>query len=527
MLLVKLIVTIVMLSIMFGLILTFSMLGLTSFGLFIRYKTLIMAFIEKLRYKPKRVYSLYDFEFMHGGAYINCEANSRESYLFAVKMGSGIKIDLQFSKDYVPFCFPDRYMSKLTGIPGKFNHKTSRELQKYYMERFEILPLNDALEIVSSQSPLILSISGNISKGNLKSLNNLLSKYSGIYYIEVSNIFSYLKLRTLPLYFNNVIFKYNVFRKKINMIANGMCDIKNPNVSPLEVIIAIEESLEIEKISDRLFNVFSKCSSRITPESSILTRPIVHRGIIDSTKYGEHEIPSMCETVRRGCVYEGDVTDYNGNIVWYHSDKFSGKVIKQPASAAEKIAIENAPTLEEGLKAIADMKDLKLHPAIIIDIKDAHTFNRNLEKKLLNICEKYNKKIEIYFSYYNPVIGVWLFKNYSEYRRIGVYNSLEGIKWLANPIRIAISAVLSSNNKSDAGNWNIGPKGNAIVFSKFVQKSSANVNLVYAPKNEEELAMFKPYFANWVVEDVANQQLWKNTFDYHDDGIITLKKIPV
>lgn len=494
------------------------------YGLYIKNKDKILNKLNKIRYIPKRISRIYEFKYMPGGLYLNSDKNSREAVKYAVQFRSDVQFDIQFSKDNVAFCFPNKYMLKLTGIPGKFSHITKRELKKYYMEKGEIIELKDALKIVSGEFTVLLSIQGNIRKRDIFSLSKLLNSYNGECFFEVTNIITYFKLRILSQFSKLVAFKYNLLRKKINFINNDICKIKNSEISSLEVILAIQDSLNVEEISERLFTVFSKSISRINQKSSLLNRPIVHRGIIDSTKYGEHEILGVCETLRRGCIFEGDITNYNGNLVWYHSDKFSSTVIKQAASVAEKNEVKTAATLEEMLYAIANLNDLKLHPAIIIDIKDARTLNRNLERKLLNTCEKYSDKIEMYFSYYNPMIGKWLSANYHDYRRIAVYNSLEGIKWLSNPIRVAISALLSNNNKSDAGNWNIGPNGNAIIFSKFVQKSSANVNLVYAPKNEDELAMFKPYFANWVVEDVANQDIWGNTFEYHDDGIITIKK---
>ncbi len=503
---------------------SFIMVTLIIYGFYVRYKSKIKMALDKLRYIPKKVSYIYKFEYFPGGAYFNCKKNSIEAFNYAVQLEGGFQIDLQFSLDNIAYCFPHRYMLKLTGIPGKFSHISSKNLKKHYMRRFEIVELKRILEVNFGKTPIIISISGNIRKEDIRYLLNLLKRYNGVYALEISNIFTYIRFKFKRQFSNIVIFKHNILRKKIEYIDNKYCEIINPEISSVEILLAIEDSLKLEKISERLFHVFSKCTSRINSSSSILNRPIVHRGIIDSSKYGEHEVESACETVRRGCIYEGDITRYKNKLVWYHSDKFSGIVIKQPSSVAEKIAIENAPTLEDTLEAISNLKDLKLHPAIIIDIKDARTFNRSLEKKLLESCEKYKDKIEIYFSYYNPMIGKWLFKNNNEYRRVAVYNSLEGIKWLTDPIRVAISAILSNDNKSDAGNWNIGPKGNAILFSKFVQKSSANVNFVYAPKNEAELDMFKVYFVNWVVEDVANQELWANTFDYHDDGIISLKK---
>lgn len=491
----------------------------------IKYKGRVTTFIDRFRYVPKRLAKLYEFEFLNGGFSFGCEKNSTSSYKYASKLEAGVIIPIQFSKDFVPFCFASRYMSRYTGVPGKFSHIRAKEVRKYYSKKIKISSLEESLNVIGENVPVLLKVNGILSVNNVFSLISVLSLNKCEFFIQTNSITTYLFLNFISATKGKIIYKYNFFRKGIKVLDDAFFD-DLVSIDPIDIVISIEESLSIENLTHRLSFIVRKCSSRVKEDDIIFTRPIVHRAIIDSGKYREHEIKAIKECWVRGCIPEVDIIYKDGELLLYHSDKFSGSIIRQPASAAEKVEVKNSPKLKDVLKLVDQMKNLKVPPAIVLDIKDAKPFNRTLQKELVYLCNKYSHKIQIYIFCYNPFVSIWLSKQARSnfYIRGALFNSLEGINAISDLVGIALSALLSNTNKADINVWNIGSKKWAIIFQKMLRNFQIKYGLVYAPKNQQEYEPYRKYFANCIAENVAIEELWNEVYDYDKKtGIITLK----
>ncbi len=122
----------------------------------------------------------------HGDKKIAPE-NSMKAFHNAVEKGYGIELDVQLSKDLVPVVFHDENLKRVCGADHYLNEYTYEELQQFtlYNSKEQIPKLEDVLELVSGQVPLIVEIK--CEDGNTTVCQyayELLQEYKGIYCVE-------------------------------------------------------------------------------------------------------------------------------------------------------------------------------------------------------------------------------------------------------------------------------------------------------------------------------------------------------
>ncbi len=491
------------------------------------YKAKVRNLIEKIRYKSNKSSEIYGYTFFNGGFHLTSPENTFEAYERAIqlKKNVGIKIDIQFSKDDIPFCFSYRYMSESLGLPGRIRNRYSYEIEKckLYNTKNKVTRLLAALKVIDNRVPIIVKFKGKITSRQLYIIEKIFTKYKCQFYVFASNFKLYNELNRIPIFKGKVFYSKNIFRKKIT-IENikpykKLSNIDHEKVSKIfDIAVSIEESNGFKDVIKKAWYIVNQYESRIKEDDPLMRMLIAHRALVNKM-FKEHSIESIIDCVKRNCMAEIDVTWYKGRPVCYHSDKLSGKVIKQQSSCAcEKLPIDEAVSFRNMLEAVNNEESY-----LILDIKDGHPRDRKLEKAMIQVIEEIEFKGKIYVQSFNPFVIRWFYKNYPDYKRGIVCNSLSKVIKTQWP-RITINAFLSSYGKPD---YIVYDFGNLFwIFSKLNATIGLPV-IVYPPKSESELTKYIGFFVNFIGENYINRKDWRHSIDYHKDGTLSRKqKIP-
>ena len=113
--------------------------------------------------------------------------NTISSYNRAVKYKIGIELDIRLLKDGTIICFHDDDMMRLLHMEGKIDNLTYDEL--CYLSKFQIPRLEDALNAINGNVPIIIQIKEKYRKNSLEiKLCKLLDNYKGNFAIESFHI---------------------------------------------------------------------------------------------------------------------------------------------------------------------------------------------------------------------------------------------------------------------------------------------------------------------------------------------------
>ncbi len=483
------------------------------------YKLKLKNFLDKFRYYPKKSGKIYDTQYISGGMQLNNDENTIDSYQRAIDIGMGILVPVRVTQDRVFFCFNDRYTDRILSTPGKFSNKTSNNIRKFKIldSKKRVLMLKEALKFINGRVPIILEIKEIIGKSDKLALYKIIEEYRkyGQVYILCPNLNNYFCIK--KFFPKLTFFKYNIFRKEIKILYDKKSSSITRAYDALKfknIVMALEEDKVFKNITDKFWYIINRYRTRIDENDKLLSIPIAHRAIVDK-RYKEHSVESIKQCIEYGCIAEIDVSWYDKSkeARCYHSDKFSSTIIGQPTSCAEKIQIENVPSLKSVLETI-NRKDAVL----ILDIKDAHYLDRKLEKAMIHELAEF--KGEVYIQSFNPFVVRWFFENYPKYKRGIVCNSLSNMKKVLPQVgRISLNAFLSSYGKPD---YIVYDFGNLFDIFSALNNTIGLPVLIYAPKSESELSKYKGYYYNFIGENYCNKKDWENTLKY-EDGKIKLK----
>ena len=112
--------------------------------------------------------------------------NSLGAFYNAMQEGYAIELDVQLIADGTVVVFHDTSLSRMTGQDGYTKNLTKNELPSYKLanSEFSIPTLEEVLELISGQVPLLIEIKNEGRVGELeKSTYELLKNYNGDYAI--------------------------------------------------------------------------------------------------------------------------------------------------------------------------------------------------------------------------------------------------------------------------------------------------------------------------------------------------------
>ena len=119
--------------------------------------------------------------------------NSLGAFVNAIENGYPIELDVQLISDGTVIVFHDYSLSRMTGKDGYTKNLTLAELKDYKLEKteFTIPTLNEVLNLVSGQVPLLIEIKNEGKVGELeKKLWEILKNYNGEYAVQSFNPYS-------------------------------------------------------------------------------------------------------------------------------------------------------------------------------------------------------------------------------------------------------------------------------------------------------------------------------------------------
>lgn len=461
---------------------------------------LLLVYALKFRFKFKKSLEIYDLIIAHRGLHINAPENTIKSYEEAIKRGISIEIDIRNLPDGNIVCIHDRYTKRLLGFPGKISNMSYEEIQRYkVLKSEESVPLlKDVLELVDSQVPILIEVKGTFDKEYRENFLKATEKYSGEMYFHVKNIVTYIRLK--KIYGDKVFFILNPFRKRFEFIkGKHYKKIVLPKLDDL--VFSVETTDTAKTVISKLWKISNKYETRTKKkEHWLFNTPIAHRGIC-SSNIPENSIESFAECVKKGVGIEADFVYYKGEVRCYHSDKASNK-LGQPSSCAAKISIEYSLTLKEFLETVQGKVP------VIFDIKDAHFFNRRLEKLLMEDLKSYEGNYVI--QSFNPRVVSWFQKKYPYIQRGQVGHSLRGLRnKVPNPILVAINFLLFYTGNPDYIMYDLDQ--NVHILPTFNNIIGLPV-LGYAPKSKSETYEYQKFFDNFVYEDLENNNAWGDYF---------------
>lgn len=141
---------------------------------------------RKAQFFSKKVYA-------HRGLFNNHKKipeNSLPAFKNAVKMGYGIELDVQLTKDKKVVVFHDNTLSRMCGIDMNVRDKTYDELcELCLLDTTHKIPLlKEVLKLVSGRVPLIIEIKLPLADTlTCEKVNQVLTSYTGVYCIESFN----------------------------------------------------------------------------------------------------------------------------------------------------------------------------------------------------------------------------------------------------------------------------------------------------------------------------------------------------
>lgn len=463
--------------------------------------TVMLVYLLEFRFKTKKSREVYDLIIAHRGLHIDAPENTIKSYNEAVKRGIVPEIDVRNLPDGNIICFHDRYTKRLLGFPGRVSNMSYEEITKYkVLKSDESVPLlSDVFKAVNGEVPILIEIKGTFNQEYKDNFLKALDGYNGDIYFHVKNIITYCRLN--KLYNGKVFFILNPFRKRFEFIkGKHYKKIVLPQLDDL--VFSVETTDTAKSVINKLWKISNRYETRAKKHDHwLFTTPIAHRGICTSA-IPENSIASIEECVKRNVGIESDFVYYNGEIRCYHSDKASNR-LGQPTSCASKISIEKSLTLKEFLKTV----DGKV--PVIFDIKDAHIFNRRLEKLLMKDLESYKGKYVI--QSFNPKVVSWFERRYPSIHRGQVGHSLRGLRnKVPNPILIAINFMLFYVGKPDYIMYDLDK--NVHILPTFNNIVGLPV-LGYAPKSKSETYEYQKFFDSFVYEDLENKEVWGDYFE--------------
>ena len=483
------------------------------------YKIKIKESFRKVGYYPKKSREIYKTIWVRGGAFNADFSNTLAGFDSVISAGKekrmGISTCVRLNKDGIFYCFGDRYTYRMLNTPGKFLNKTSEQLEMFTVcdTEEEVPKLIDALIRINGRVPVLIEAKGFLKQYQVNELYYLVSYYNGEIYFHCKNLLTYHKM--IKVFEKNVFWRLNILRRSFQFL-EGISYKKAGLPTNLDLSLAIEENENVQSLVFKIWYAVNRHKTRVKDDDSLLTKPIAHRGIVEKGD-PEHSINSIVKCVDVGVIPEFDVTFYSGELICYHSDKFSGKVIKQPSSCAEKLNISNSPRVKDILSAI-NREDA----IVILDIKDAHYSNRRLEKMLIKQIGEVKFKGTIYVQCFNPFVVRWFYRYHPEYKRGIVCNSLSGIKGLPEWFRTLVNALLSSYCKPDYIAYDFGKL--VPIFSQLIATIGLPV-LLYAPKCKAELKEYRGYYKNVIGENYMDIKSWKGLYGFDGSGkIVRLKK---
>ena len=162
--------------------------------------TYLFLIMPSLR-KHKNIETLKKYKYAHRGLFDNAKGipeNSLAAFAGAVNKGYGMELDVQLSRDGVPFIMHDFTLARMARdgegrcVEGKGCEYTFEELRAFHLlDTEEKIPsLQEVLDLVRGRVPLIIELK--IENADLKmpvctETMKLLDAYDGLYCIESFN----------------------------------------------------------------------------------------------------------------------------------------------------------------------------------------------------------------------------------------------------------------------------------------------------------------------------------------------------
>ena len=384
--------------------------------------------------------------FAKRGLQLKYPENTIEAYKQAEQQNFAIHIDVRTLKNGNIICFKDRYMKRLFGIPGRIYRVSNKFLKKQCLleSNIKVPSFKEVIKNIKRNYPLLLELNGYFSSSKIKELVNLCEKNHRDTYFCSSSIINYIKLKKIINNKNNVYFLSKIFGINRNIQFFKSDKYNKIDFIPAFDDIIVEAEDKVQNIIRKLHKTFNEHTTRVTANHWLLKYngkkyQIRHR-CISNKNVREHSKEAILNCIEKDKIPEIDVVMYKGNIICYHSDKISSK-LGQEASIAEKLRIENSLLFKDMLKLI-DGK-----APIVIDIKDHHLKNRNLEIMLVKELENY--KGEYCIQSYNPLVLRWFLKKYPNIIRGQIGNSLSSLKRSRNIVLAIVNFLLFYSNKAD------------------------------------------------------------------------------
>lgn len=437
------------------------------------------------------IHKIYSELFAHRGLHINYPENTIPSCRQAVKQNFSIEIDVRFTKDEIPICFHDIYMSRLLSVPGKISSKTYEQIKDYKVlkSNYTIPTLKEILELVDGKVSILIEVKGYMNKEHEKALKEVLKDYNGQLYFHANNFLTFSKCR--KIWGDDVFWIYNFFRRRFQFVKGK--DYKKIYSVPTIDDIIVEAEDNARTVIRKIWKTFNRYTTRVKDDHFLLSyngkkNQNQHRAIVDPS-LKENSKEALLECVKMNKVIELDVIDYKDELVCYHDDRVTKK-LGQKSSIAQKLAAQSSITFKESLKTV----DGKV--PLIIDIKPPKIFfvMKFLDKVMKNL-ENYKGKFVIQSP--NPIIIICLMKKYPDVVRGQIGHSLNGLKKFRNVLLTIINFCLFYIGKPDYIVYDLDPT--VYLLSRFNNILGLPV-IGYAPSTGEEILQYKDFFDNFIVE---------------------------
>lgn len=151
--------------------------------------------IHPAKADKSRMKKLAGWDYAHRGLYDNKNRiyeNTVEAFGRAVKMGYGIELDIQLTKDGKLVVFHDLNLFRMCGTDKRVDELTYEQISGLPINKSEArIPLfRDVLELIAGKTPLIVEIKTDRRSNEIcMKANEILDGYKGAYCIESFNPF--------------------------------------------------------------------------------------------------------------------------------------------------------------------------------------------------------------------------------------------------------------------------------------------------------------------------------------------------
>ena len=155
---------------------------------------------EKMKSRLQKNSWVFTAPVAHRGLHdANNGENTMEAYECAINAGYPIEMDIQISKDGVPFCFHDDNVKRITGVNKLFNDLTSEEIKELRVLGLgqKIPTFEDFLKLVNGKVPLMIEIKSPCSKqyDSARITVDCLKDYKGEFVVQSFDPFIMQKVR--------------------------------------------------------------------------------------------------------------------------------------------------------------------------------------------------------------------------------------------------------------------------------------------------------------------------------------------